>query len=80
MRFKVTLKDGTSQIVEGREAFPVIKRAFGYMCNQIMMPIPPHTTKIRSRAAAALRRGESVSDSWDDEGQPNGQLVLKVLQ
>jgi hypothetical protein len=79
MHFKARLEDGTTVTVGGRDAFPVIRRAFRYMSQQILVPAPPHTTKVRARAAAALRRGEAVSDGWDDDGQPAGNMILKKL-
>ena len=80
MIFKIKMEDGTTVLAEGADAYPLLKRAYGIMSRQILMPVPPNTTKIRARASAALRRGESVSDHWDDDGQPAGLMVIQKME
>ena len=79
MKFKVKEDDAVKE-VSGREAYPVIKRLLGYIAGQIFIPEPPHTTKVRRRAIAALRRNEPVSDGWDEDAQPNGRIIMRQVK
>lgn len=79
MKFNVVV-DGQKKTVEGREAYPVIKQLFRLLGEQLLLPTPPFTTKARRFAKEALRRGESASDQWGDDGKPNGRVIVKVAR
>lgn len=79
MRFKIRAH-GVIVEVEGRAAYPYLRELLKLISAQIMLPEPPYTTKVRRRAMAALRRGEPVSDAWDDEAQPSGTFIIRAVR
>ncbi len=78
MRFKIRAHGEVLQ-VEGRAAFPYLREFLKMISSQIMIPEPPYTTKVRRRALAAIRRGEPVSDEWDDSAQPCGTFIIRMV-
>jgi hypothetical protein len=79
MKFKIKAH-GAVQELEGRAAYPFLKEFLQVLGRQIMLPEPPYTTKVRRRAVAAIRRGEPVSEQWDDEAQPSGEYIIRMMR
>lgn len=78
MKFKVRTDTRTSDL-EGRAAYPVLRKLMRRISNGILVPEPPHTGKVRRRAYEALRRGEWVSDQWSEDGTPCGEYIVRKL-